>query len=102
MTVNAPLEVLHQFVEVPVLLAFGAADAELRQDAFFPAAPTEQSFLRRGAQVALVIAWPGRLRIALQHAEFGEQFAAGDGFTRRQRQVVGGQWIVADLIAPAA
>ena len=82
MTVNAPLEVLHQFVETPVLLALGAADGELWQDTLLPAATAEQPLLRCGAQVTFVVAWPDRLRIALQHAEFGEQFTAGDRFPR--------------------
>ena len=100
--VAALFEVFHQRVKALVLLAFGAADAKLRQDAFFPAAQAKQPFLRRGAQIALVVARPRGLRVALQHAKLGEQFAAGRRFARRQRQIVRRQRIGADRIAPAA
>ncbi len=86
---RAAFEFLHALSEAPLLFALAGVDAEMRQQPLLPQAMAIDTLLRRRAQVTLVIDRPFGGRVALQHAEFGEQFAHMHGLARRQRQVVG-------------
>jgi hypothetical protein len=94
-------EAFDEVGKAPILAALAGADAGLRQQAFLPAAVAIEPLLRRRAEVALVVDRLG-VRVALQHAEFGKQFAHGDRLAGRQRQVVRAPGIGADGIAPGA
>jgi len=84
-----PLQFVHVFVEAALLPALAGIDGALRQQALFPQAVAEHPLLRRRAQQALVVHGPARRRVALQCAEFGEQFANQNRLRSGQGQVVG-------------
>ena len=92
----------HQCIKTPILRPLGRCNADMRQQAVFPPAIAIQPLLRHGAQIALVIARPPCKRIACQHAQFGQQFAHGTGFGRRQGQIVRRQRVFAHRIATGA
>ena len=66
---------LHAFMEAFLLFALGGVKAPLRQQTFVPQAIAIDPFLRRGAKISFVVGRLSRIRITLQNAEFGQQFA---------------------------
>ena len=83
---------VHQFLEARVLPPVARRDPDLRPQTLLPQAIAVKTLLRHGTEIALVIGRTQRPRIALQHAQFSEQFAYGNRFDTGQGQVVGGEW----------
>ena len=82
------LELVHVHLETLLLGTLPGVKAAVRKQPLVPQAVAEDAFLRGRAQEAFLVGRPLGARIAMEHAEFGKQFADEDGLRPGQRQVV--------------
>jgi hypothetical protein len=83
-----PLEPVHAVLEALPLGARGGARASEGYEAVVPGPIAPEALVRREAEVTLRVARRGRVRVALQHAEVGEEQPHCARFARGQREVV--------------
>jgi hypothetical protein len=89
-------------LEAGVLRALGLRHAQRRPDALLPVAVDVQAFLRRVAQILFVVGRMRGIRVALQHAELGQQLARRACLARRQRQVMRAERMRRNLVLSGA